>query len=117
MQVLAVRHPEHDRDGDEGFARVQGRAPRQPFGIWIWIPDGCRIVRPLRAAWAPVYLGSWLLPKFAIVEGARSFGSGRRAVCWGFLVRRATQLIRVAARISGSSLEETADGSRNREVV
>jgi CspA family cold shock protein len=31
-----------------------------------------------------------LLSKFAIVEGARSFGSGRRAVCLGFLVRRAT---------------------------
>jgi hypothetical protein len=47
----------------------------------------------------------WLLSKFAIVEGARGFGSGRLAVCRDFLVRRATQLIRATARISGSSLE------------
>jgi CspA family cold shock protein len=39
--------------------------------------------RPAR--WKP-----WLLSEFAIVEGARSFDSGRHVVCLDFLVRRAT---------------------------
>src|SRR5215468_4361746 len=62
------------------------------------------------------------LGALAVVEvcdrcGARSFWQWALRRLRGFLVRRATQLIRVIAWVFSSSLEETANGSRNREVV